>query len=59
MCGAKTEEPTAFDPEEPHLMLGVIDHQTFDRADVFSRIIQEFPAPDVLIGVLYCLAYVT
>jgi hypothetical protein len=54
--GAEAEEPAALDAEEPHLVLGVIDHQAIDGAHFVPRAIQDFPAPDVLIGVRHRLA---
>jgi hypothetical protein len=57
--GAEAEEPTALDLQEPHLLLILIDHQAIYCTDVVPRIIQDFSAPDVLVGVGDHLAAIT
>lgn len=59
MRGTEAEEPAALDTQEPHLILGVVDHQAIDGADLLPRIVQDFPAPDALIGDCHRLTHVT
>ena len=50
--GTEAEEPAALDTQETHLVLGVVDHQAIDGADVLPRIVQDFPVPSCIVRTL-------